>query len=761
MVYPHAPNTSADTQQWTYDNVNNLASRRTVYGRVQSFAYDKRNRQTQMRWSNGADWSDFHYWNDSRLYTATNANSIVTRYYDNAGRMYHDYQNLSGVGLMDVQYTLDADGRVTHMGIPNNIYDQTRGYDPLGRLSTIGDQWRGNTIQYYYDAASNITVRSTLLNSSHITYVINPYLNRIAYRDIYLVSGRISSESYGYDAMNRLTSIYRTEDGLHDSFGYYRDGELSWAQYGVAGPGSPSGDGGSSDSGDPGATGPGGTGPGAGPGGGWAELDGTIPGTPPDAFVPDQDQTNPGYAPSADLAGAAATDGGPADPPPTGAAPSDPNDGFGQPDTTDSSSRTVAYSLDPAGNRNWVSDNTVGTITYRQDATTVNFNQYAQVGSDTVTNGYEHEVKTYQGVNYTYINDTHLQTVTSTNNNYVLAYDALGRCVARTLNGATTYYIYDGEKPIQEIGPAWASTIYGIGVDEPVIRFMSTAVYYFYQDHEGSVTHVANANGLVEQYRYDVFGTPTIRDGSGNPVNPPGISPIHNRFMFTGREWAPVNLGFYEYRARAYHPGLGRFMSEDPKVFVRRDGLGKSPDDWSFAAHPGEAEYNLFRYCGNDPLDFTDPMGLYRQDDAGNLQPETTKEFIAMGNAIEHGNTMDTTPIIDPITVLSGGIAARAVLQTVPAITTTAVETTVHGAERIAGAMASRGGVLSRVEIAAVQKSGITMTQADGATVKVLQNAKGNFNVTISGQRGLITTFKNLDNKALDKLAKKYEWHKQ
>jgi hypothetical protein len=51
-------------------------------------------------------------------------------------------------------------------------------------------------------------------------------------------------------------------------------------------------------------------------------------------------------------------------------------------------------------------------------------------------------------------------------------------------------------------------------------------------------------------------------------------------------------------------------MSEDPKGFVRGVGSGTSSSDWSFAAHPDEAELNLFRYCGNDPLDFTDPMGL-------------------------------------------------------------------------------------------------------------------------------------------------------
>ena len=38
--------------------------------------------------------------------------------------------------------------------------------------------------------------------------------------------------------------------------------------------------------------------------------------------------------------------------------------------------------------------------------------------------------------------------------------------------------------------------------------------------------------------------------------------------------------------------------------------------------------------------------------------PKTTAEFIIAGNIIEHGDTTDTTPTIDPIDLLSGGIAA-------------------------------------------------------------------------------------------------------
>ena len=118
--------------------------------------------------------------------------------------------------------------------------------------------------------------------------------------------------------------------------------------------------------------------------------------------------------------------------------------------------------------------------------------------------------------------------------------------------------------------------------------FNPDVTYYYQQDHEGSVTQLFNTSGdVIESYKYDAFGAPAIYDADGNQLSSSAFS---NRFLFTGREYANA-FGFYEYRARAYNPTLGRFMSEDPKLFDAGD-------------------YNLFRYCHNDPVDFTDPMGL-------------------------------------------------------------------------------------------------------------------------------------------------------
>jgi RHS repeat-associated protein len=142
---------------------------------------------------------------------------------------------------------------------------------------------------------------------------------------------------------------------------------------------------------------------------------------------------------------------------------------------------------------------------------------------------------------------------------------------------------------------------------------------YFQQDHEGSVTLLTNQNNgsgqAIEKYRYDVFGGPIIYAPNGTQRQ---ISLYNNRWLFTGREY--LGAWIYDYRARLYHASLGRFMSEDPKLFVHGAGFEKPFADWSFAAHPGEAEFNLFRYSGNDPINFVDPMGLqgevviYRED---------------------------------------------------------------------------------------------------------------------------------------------------
>ena len=572
MYYPD-PSLSI-VQSWTYDDAHNLASRTTVNNETQSFTYDIRNRKTGMNWSNGADSASFTYYADNRLATASNPNSLITRTYDAAGRLASDQQSVTGLGAKNVTYPLyDDDGRLKQISVAG-AYDYTFSYDTMGRFLTITPTGGSVGFKYSYDGASNVTDRYTYINSITVDQQTpRDSLNRISSRWIYKNATPLAVEGYTYDHMNRLGKVSR--GSVYDWLGYYWDGELAASVYGVpqAGPVQPQA-GQDLDLDTDGSTDP------------WAGYQ------PPEVAEPEHTPPPPRPPPTPHPRPT---------PPPTptpSPTPTPPPPPLG----------AAVYVYDPTGNRTWMADDVNGGKDYVPN----DLNQYTSITGSTMSNGNEHEVSTHKGPNdarlvtYSYLNDEHLVSVNDGAgggaNHYNLAYDALGRCVKRVLNGTTTYYVYDGDKPILEYGPnnALAKNLYGKGIDENLMRTDSTVnsgqSFYYGQDYEGSVTHLINASGnIIESYRYDAFGAVAMYNGGGTQIS---STAYNNRFLFTGREYAATYqktyvpaFKFYEYRARAYNPTLGRFMSEDHKL-----------------ADTGD--YNLFRYCHNDPIDFTDPMGL-------------------------------------------------------------------------------------------------------------------------------------------------------
>jgi RHS repeat-associated protein len=188
-----------------------------------------------------------------------------------------------------------------------------------------------------------------------------------------------------------------------------------------------------------------------------------------------------------------------------------------------------------------------------------------------------------------------------TSNFMWFGYDPLGRCVKRWVgpSGAAssnpaTYFYYNGWNLIQE-GPSAtsASRVYFHGgrVDEIVATSnLGTGQYgYHHYDARGDCLMLSDSSqNILEQYHIDAFGRPFFYSASGGWIG--GQSPFGNRFLFTGREWLQ-DLKLYDFRHRLYQPELGRFLQPDPKHFAAGD-------------------YNLYRYCHNDPVNKTDPTGL-------------------------------------------------------------------------------------------------------------------------------------------------------
>ncbi len=181
-------------------------------------------------------------------------------------------------------------------------------------------------------------------------------------------------------------------------------------------------------------------------------------------------------------------------------------------------------------------------------------------------------------------------------------FDPLGRCVKRWMGSETgyapgstpaTYYYYDGWNLIQEgPGGTMADRTYANGgrVDEIVASQAGGEWAYHHYDARGHCILLTNAsNGAIrEQYDYDVFGYPYFYSASGGKLG--SAAQFGNRFLFTGREWLK-DLRVYDYRNRIYQPELGRFLQPDPKHFAAGD-------------------YNLYRYCHNDPVNHSDPAGM-------------------------------------------------------------------------------------------------------------------------------------------------------
>jgi RHS repeat-associated protein len=179
-------------------------------------------------------------------------------------------------------------------------------------------------------------------------------------------------------------------------------------------------------------------------------------------------------------------------------------------------------------------------------------------------------------------------------------YDPLGRCVKRwtgssngTPVGSTTYYYYDGQNLVQEGSSAMFATriyLHGTGVDQIVASQVSSGEWrYHHYDGQGNCILLTNTSGgISEQYDYDAFGMPYVYNAGGATLA--AAAQWGNRFLFTGREWLS-DLRIYDYRARQYQPELGRFLQPDPKEFAAGD-------------------YNLYRYCHNDPVNKSDPSGL-------------------------------------------------------------------------------------------------------------------------------------------------------
>jgi RHS repeat-associated protein len=306
------------------------------------------------------------------------------------------------------------------------------------------------------------------------------------------------------------------------------------------------------------------------------------------------------------------------------------------------------------------------------------------------------------------------------------------------LVGTPTYYIGD-DIELRKSGTNIINIQQYAGVSRRVVDNGTEAPEEFYiKNHLGSTITTVDDNGAQasELYEYFPYGKQIVFSHTSNAAVTK---------TFTGKELDRYDEsvsagsdgeGLYYFGKRYFDADIGKWTSGDPKPQY----------------------YDYYNYCGGNPTNRIDPNG------AQTGLPPTDYVMLDV--------CLDILSIILPFgigKIIKEARAARLARTEAEIIEATAaaekaaakstLQITAHGSERIAGEAATRGGVLSKTAIQDVRQGGRVMTQADGATVRILQNETGRFNVVVEGDRGIITTFENLSQKSLNRLGENYGWH--
>ncbi len=173
--------------------------------------------------------------------------------------------------------------------------------------------------------------------------------------------------------------------------------------------------------------------------------------------------------------------------------------------------------------------------------------------------------------------------------NLQIYYDAFNRPMAENNNGAWKQFVYapSGERFAIGTGTAGAIQNYLIPLAAGLqaVYNSSGLQYYRHSDWLGSSRFAGKTNGTVYyDAAYAPFGENYAETGTTDR-------------SFTGQTQDTVN-GLYDFLFRQYSSAQGRWLVPDPAGVDAVDIT--NPQTW-----------NRYAYVGNQPLNSTDPLGLY------------------------------------------------------------------------------------------------------------------------------------------------------
>ena len=167
------------------------------------------------------------------------------------------------------------------------------------------------------------------------------------------------------------------------------------------------------------------------------------------------------------------------------------------------------------------------------------------------------------------------------------SYDALGKRLSK--NDIKFWYDCQGRLLKQSNGLEFFYDVVG------VIAIKYNGVTYLYRkDLQGNIIALIDNNGTtVVQYNYDAWGNHKVVDANGNEITDSTHIGNLNPFRYRGYYY-DAETGLYFLKTRYYDPEVGRFLNMDSVRYADSKSVNG---------------INLYAYCINNPVNFSDPTG--------------------------------------------------------------------------------------------------------------------------------------------------------
>ena len=211
--------------------------------------------------------------------------------------------------------------------------------------------------------------------------------------------------------------------------------------------------------------------------------------------------------------------------------------------------------------------------------------------SGTVVSG--NPVSYYNGTRWemAWANGSQLAEASSNTADVSYTYDSAGLRATKTVDGTTYHYAYTGDKLVWQEWDGNELFFFYDNEGSPIGFWYhpatgSNVTGYYMTTQQGDITRIEDVNGnVLATYEYDAWGKLISSSGSLADINP-----LRYRGYYYDTE-----TGFYYLQSRYYDPVVSRFINADSFTSTGDGLLG----------------YNMFAYCGNNPVCYSDPTGHF------------------------------------------------------------------------------------------------------------------------------------------------------